>query len=148
MNHDSRMHACIRRTHGVYCLAARPCPLLYCTAGSLYLDEQVVSGWLAPLPRVLWDMGAAAPLTSAAALRLMLDAARFAPTGAGLCLCLCPACVASRLLPAPAYPSPPHPVSARISRTIPMHLPTQLPSYTKLPSYLQATCIPMCYVQA
>lgn len=56
--------------------AARPPP-----AGTLFLDEGVVAGWLAPLPKLLWELGGGAPESSAAALALMLDAARFAPTG-------------------------------------------------------------------
>lgn len=64
--------ACVHMQHGL---------LKAALAGSLCLDEQVVAGWLAPLPKLLWDLGATAPHTAAAALRLMLDAARCAPAG-------------------------------------------------------------------
>ncbi len=50
-------------------------------AGRLVLDDGAVTSWLSPLPKLLWELGEAAPATSSAALRLMLDAARFAPAG-------------------------------------------------------------------
>jgi len=38
--------------------------------------------WLAGLPKLLWQLGGGQPATSRAALRLLLDAARYAPRGA------------------------------------------------------------------
>ncbi|PNH00248.1 Testis-expressed sequence 10 protein, partial [Tetrabaena socialis] len=62
-----------------------PDPDVYRSAkGRLYLEDGVVTGWLAPLPRQLWEAGGAAPEASAAALMMLLDAARFARPGSSV----------------------------------------------------------------
>lgn len=50
-------------------------------SGRLYLEDGVVAGWLAPLPKLLWEVGGNAPDASTAALQLIMDAARFAAPG-------------------------------------------------------------------
>ncbi|KAG2501063.1 hypothetical protein HYH03_000882 [Edaphochlamys debaryana] len=64
--------AAIRMQHGL---------LRAALAGRLFLEDGVVSGWLAPLPKLLWEAGGGAPEASAAALALLMDAARFAAPG-------------------------------------------------------------------
>eukprot|EP00198_Chlamydomonas_reinhardtii_P001186 XP_001690521.1 predicted protein [Chlamydomonas reinhardtii] len=52
--------------------------------GRLYLEDGVVAGWLAPLPKLLWEVGGNAPDASTAALQLIMDAARFAAPGSSI----------------------------------------------------------------
>lgn len=47
----------------------------------MYLEDSLVTSWLSPLPKLLWELGGSAPHVSAAALVLLLDAARFAAPG-------------------------------------------------------------------
>ncbi|GFR40155.1 hypothetical protein Agub_g711, partial [Astrephomene gubernaculifera] len=68
--------ACIRMQHGL---------LKAALAGRLFLDDGAVASWLGPLPKLLWEAGGAAPEASAAALGLLLDAARFAAPGSSMC---------------------------------------------------------------
>ncbi|EFJ52309.1 hypothetical protein VOLCADRAFT_86599 [Volvox carteri f. nagariensis] len=68
--------ACIRIQHSL---------LLAAVAGRLFLAEGVVSGWLEPLPKLLWEVGGGSAEVSYAALALLLDAARFAIPGSPMC---------------------------------------------------------------
>ena len=43
------------------------------------LDHSHISGWLQPLPKLIWEISDSSPATSALAVRMLLDAARFTP---------------------------------------------------------------------
>lgn len=51
------------------------------TGEPLVLQEEAAA-WVAAMPRFLWELGTTSPGSTASALRLLLDAARFAPTAA------------------------------------------------------------------
>ncbi|GIL94286.1 hypothetical protein Vretimale_522 [Volvox reticuliferus] len=64
--------ACIRMQHSL---------LLAAVGGRVSLAEGAVASWLEPLPKLLWEVGGGSPEIAAAALLLLLDAARFAAPG-------------------------------------------------------------------
>jgi len=60
--------------------------------------------WLAGLPKLLWQLGGSQPAVSRAALRLLLDAARYAPRGAPAQHDPAPSPTAARVVAPPENP--------------------------------------------
>ena len=46
----------------------------------MFLEEAQIAGWLQPLPRLIWELSDSSPDTTALAIRMLLDAARFTPS--------------------------------------------------------------------
>ncbi|MEW5311739.1 MAG: hypothetical protein WDW38_003427 [Sanguina aurantia] len=66
------------------CMRVEHAALRAALHGTRPLPHEQLSSWLAPLPKLLWQLAETGPNTSELALLMMFDAARFSPPGSPL----------------------------------------------------------------
>ena len=140
-----------------YGLIPRPMLILHSLTGQVFVEDAQIASWLQPLPKLIWELADLAPDTTALALRMLLDAARFTPCRPRCHCRVLPleglsasASAAEEEAEAPS-PRPLRSALEQLQRQLAplfcMHLPQSQPSKTPPPPQASATssdCCPAC----